>query len=601
MSCNCGIGSWPIGRREPGLRRGAFVIALLGAAWLVFPGISFAGTNVVISAGVPSPDGNGVLSAFNAPSINGSGQLAFVSQLTGTAGGTADNQALYRLDTAGLTHIAREGQVINSRSVTLLFSPYLDSSGTVCGVPALGSPATFTHFFSTGGPLSLMYTPGQSSPTGNNTLLGVTTATVNDAGVGAYVAAYSGGNPELGIYERAINGGITTRLLRGSAAPRGGTITGIASRLTMNESAQVANILSIDGTTTKSIARIDGTTVHELSRTGDLALDGITSIGTISSTSSFTTDPIPIINDAGQVAFPAQYTQPASRLGVFLADDSGVRLIAPGNLPEGNTTTMNVVGLSAAGKVAFTTEFFGGSDPSSGIYVADTSSRSLIALEDTPTPVPGKYFRTFFSSLTTLNSAGQLAFVAELSDTVNGPAAGKGLFFYDAATGLRQIARTGDSLSGSTISDIFFNGTVLNSISVQSPDTSLSGLNSAGKVAFSFTLANSQGGIGVWSAASIPGDYNGDSLVDFQDYTTWRGAFGSSQTAADGDESGTIDAADYIVWRKAVSHAGAGAAGNSVAGSFAAIPEPMGSGLIVLGVLAGAVLPFRSCWEAPRS
>lgn len=591
MSCSCGFGDRPVGLRARTLGGRAAVIAVVGAACLAMSAaLAFGGTNVVISTGAPSPDGNGVLSAVGAPSINSAGQLAFVSQLTGTVGGTADNQALYLFDSDGLTHIARKGQVINGRSITLLFSPYLDASGTVGGVPALGSPATFTHFFSHGGPLSLMYTPGQSSPSGNNTLLGVTTAAINDAGVGAYVAAYSGSNPELGIYERAANGAITTRLLRGSAAPRGGSITGVASRLTLNESGQVANVLSIDGTT-----------VHELARTGDLALDGITTIGTISSTSSFTTDAIPIINDVGQVAFPAQYTQPASRLGVFLADDSGVRLVAPGNLPEGNTTTMNVVGLSAAGKVAFTTEFFGGTDPSSGIYLADASSRSLIALEDSPTPVPGKYFRTFFSSLTALNGAGQLAFIAELSDTVNGPAAGKGLFFYDSATGLQQIARTGDSLSGSTISDIFFNGTVLNAISVQSPDTSLSGLSSAGKVAFSFALANSQGGIGVWSAASIPGDYNGDSLVDAQDYTTWRGAFGTSQATADGDHSGTVDAADYIVWRKAMSHAGSGAALHSITERFAIVPEPMGSGLTVVSIVAPVCLRLRRDSPAPRS
>jgi hypothetical protein len=566
----------PFSLRSTGTRRCVFAkLLLLNAFWLLqSTPTAIGGTSVVVSTGAASPDGNGLLSTFNAPSINSAGQIAFVSQLTGTGGGTADNQALFRLDTGGITHIARKGQVINSRSVTLLFSPYLDSSGVVCGVPALGSPATFTHFFSTGGPLSLMYTPGTSSPTGNNTLIGVTTATVNDAGVGAYVAAYSGGNPELGIYERAVNGVITTRLLRGSAAPRGGSITGIASRLTMNESAQVANVLSIDGTATKSVARIDGTTVHELARTGDLALDGISTIGSPSSTSSFTTEPIPIINDAGQVAFPAPYTQPASRLGVFLADDTGVRLVAPGNLPEGNTTTMNVVGLSAAGKVAFTTEFFGGSDPISGIYLADASSRSLIALEDTATPVPGKYFRTFFSTATTLNSAGQLAFLAELSDTVNGPAAGRGLFFYDPTTGLQQIARTGDTLAGSSITNIYFNGTVLNSISVQSPDTSLSGLNSAGKVAFGFDLANSQSGVAVWSATNIPGDYNGDTIVDAQDYNVWRSAYGTNQVGADGNKNGAVDTGDYVIWRKALAQAAARAESHLSGNLSEAVPEP---------------------------
>jgi hypothetical protein len=486
--------------------------------------------------------------------------------------------------------------------VVLFFSPYIDSAGVVCDVPALGSPSTFTHFFSTGGPLTFMYAPGQSSPSGNNTLVGVTSGAVNDAGNSAYIAAYSGANPEVGLYSRTAGGAVNTLVIRNSVAPRGGTFSSIGTRLSLNETGQVAGLFSLSGTTsTKSIVRVDGSGVHELVRRSDLINDGITTIGDISTSSSFVSDPIPLINDAGQIAFPAQYTQPSiSRFGVFLTDDTGTRLIAPGNLPQGNMATTNVIGISAAGRVAFTTEFFGGSDPLSGIYLADTSGQTVIALEDTATPVPGKYFRTFFSTQTTLNSAGQLAFVAELSDTANGPAAGKGLFFYDPMTGLQQIARTGDSLLGSTISDIFFNGTVLNAISVQSPDTSLSGLNSAGKVAFSFTLANSQGGIGVWSAASIPGDYNGDSIVDAQDYTTWRSAFGTNQAAADGDQSGTVDAGDYIMWRKAMSQVGTGSAANALSGPLATVPEPAALMVIVVGLFATACSLGRSRSPALR-
>ena len=562
-------------------------LVLVISVWAVsFEAMSFAATDIVISTGVASPDGNGVLSIFNAPSINSAGQLAFVSYLTGTSGGTADDQALYRLDTGSLAHIARKGQIINSRSVTLFFSPYLDSAGTICDVPALGFPATFTHVFSSGGPLTLMYAPGSSSPTGNNTLLGVTSAAVNDAGGSAYLAAYTGTNVEVGLYSRASNGSVNTLVLRNSNAPRGGTISGLGARLTLNETGQVAGLFSLSGTTsTKSIVRVDGTGVHELVRRSDVLSDGVTTIGDISTSSSFVQDPIPIINDAGQVAFPAQYTQPVvARFGVFVASDSGTQLVAPGNLPQGNMNNINVVGLSAAGRVAFTTDFVGGSDPISGVYLADTSGPTLIALEDTATPVPGKFFRTFYSTATTLNSAGQLAFVAELSDTANGPAAGRGLFFYDPTTGLQQIARTGDILGGGIISDIYFNGTTVNAISVQSPDTSLSGLNSAGKVAFAYSLTNSQSGIAVWSPTNIPGDYNGDTVVDSQDYTAWRAAYGTSQAAADGNQNGSVDAADYVIWRRALNAAGAGAGGNLASGIHPAVPEPAALLSIVIGL-----------------
>jgi hypothetical protein len=87
-----------------------------------------------------------------------------------------------------------------------------------------------------------------------------------------------------------------------------------------------------------------------------------------------------------------------------------------------------------------------------------------------------------------------------------------------------------------------------------------------------------------WWAAAInpvfpPGDFNGDQVVDAQDYNVWRGGFGTSVapgTGADGSGNGVIDAADYVVWRK-----------NLIAGSgtgLVAVPEPsaLASSLVML-------------------
>ena len=571
--------------------RGSGTVAKALLCVLVFAQLtssSFGATNVVLVSGAASPDGNGTISAFSAPALNSSGQLAFVGQLSGTTGGSADDHALFELNSGTLIHIARKGQMINGRSVVLFFAPYIDASGTVCDVPALGSPSTFTNFFSTGGPLTLMYTPGSSSPSGNNTLLGVTSAAVNDAGNGAYLAAYSGANPEVGLYSRSAGGAVNTLVTRNSAAPRGGTFSSLGTRLSLNESGSIAGLFSLSGTTsTKTIVRSGASGTTELVRRGDLLGDGITTVGDFSTVSYAALDPIPLIDDSGQVAFSAQYTQSgAPRFGVFVADDAGARLVAPWALPQGNMDTINVVGISSAGTVAFNTEFTGGADPSSAIYLAGPSGQTLVALEDTATPVAGRFFRSFFSTQTSLNSAGQLAFEAELSDTANGAADGKGVFFYDTTGGLKQIARVGDSFAGSTISDLSFSGTVLNSISVQSPDTSLSGLNGAGKVAFSFTLANGQSGIAIWSAGNIPGDYNGDSIVDGQDYNTWCAAYGTNSVAADGNGNGVVDAADYVVWRAALGHGAAAAMKLDVR----PVPEPA---VISLLLSVGAAFAYR--------
>lgn len=51
---------------------------------------------------------------------------------------------------------------------------------------------------------------------------------------------------------------------------------------------------------------------------------------------------------------------------------------------------------------------------------------------------------------------------------------------------------------------------------------------------------------------SLPGDYNGDGVVNQPDFGVWSAAFGAAVTpgtGADGNGDGVVDAADYTVWR----------------------------------------------------
>jgi hypothetical protein len=51
---------------------------------------------------------------------------------------------------------------------------------------------------------------------------------------------------------------------------------------------------------------------------------------------------------------------------------------------------------------------------------------------------------------------------------------------------------------------------------------------------------------------SIPGDYDGNGLVEDADAATWRASYGMTVdpgTGADGNRNGVVDAADFIVWR----------------------------------------------------
>lgn len=75
------------------------------------------------------------------------------------------------------------------------------------------------------------------------------------------------------------------------------------------------------------------------------------------------------------------------------------------------------------------------------------------------------------------------------------------------------------------------------------------------------------------------GDYNGDMVVDANDYLEWKAAFGDlvlPGTGADGNGDGIVDAADYTIWRNNLCTAGA---------LVTPVPEPAWG--LVVGLVAG--------------
>ena len=76
-------------------------------------------------------------------------------------------------------------------------------------------------------------------------------------------------------------------------------------------------------------------------------------------------------------------------------------------------------------------------------------------------------------------------------------------------------------------------------------------------------------GLGIITVASlgVPGDYNGNGVVDGADYVVWRNG-GPLQNEV--DNPGTVNQADYTAWRARFGNSGAG----SGLGDSAAVPEP---------------------------
>ena len=89
---------------------------------------------------------------------------------------------------------------------------------------------------------------------------------------------------------------------------------------------------------------------------------------------------------------------------------------------------------------------------------------------------------------------------------------------------------------------------------------------------------------------SLPGDYDGNGIVNADDYSKWKTSFGTSVAAgsgADGNGNGIVDAADYTIWRDHCTPL--------VGSSATAVPEPAAWNLFALGgvTLGGWMLRNR--------
>jgi len=82
------------------------------------------------------------------------------------------------------------------------------------------------------------------------------------------------------------------------------------------------------------------------------------------------------------------------------------------------------------------------------------------------------------------------------------------------------------------------------------------------------------------AAVDLPGDYNGDQLVDGLDFDRWAQQYGNAPPAApnaDGNDNGRVEGLDLLIWQQAF--------GQSAPVAATAVPEPSG-GLLLAGCAA---------------
>ncbi|WP_425395367.1 LamG domain-containing protein [Aeoliella sp.] len=159
--------------------------------------------------------------------------------------------------------------------------------------------------------------------------------------------------------------------------------------------------------------------------------------------------------------------------------------------------------------------------------------------------------------------------------------------------GANAWAELGDS--SSELSEANFEGSVIPvGVPIQLGNAYNTSLD-ARDLAFEFHLFGTEaaftgGGITYVDDAGLPGDFNGDSVVNLADYTVWRNNLGGSESALNdnGSGNGTVGAEDYTLWKQNF-----GSSGAVSAVATATVPEPRGA--LLLGLLmAGAAVVLRN-------
>ena len=479
-------------------------------------------TRVVALAGESSPDGNGVFGrlfsqALGRPVINASGQVAFLASLTNTMSGS-DQTGVYLFDGAVLTTLVRGGEPAPPTEGNFSgFAMHSTSSGPFLTLNDAGAVGVFA---------SVSGDPNYSSVCGAGIYRlghGVRTALATcgaedprslgiyddfgEHGLNAHGRVAFQARVELDLFTNPVGvfwgdeNEISTVLMWGDQVP-GGDETFTASLLRGFNNADHALIFADDTGDAGGLANESIYLGHDTR----LALIALNGQSPPEGNGVFRDFGLGALNNSNLVAFTARLQETSGGTsddaGLYLADTNAIYLVGrEGTLSPRNATwgVFRQPALNDLGQMAILVT---GNTLQSGVFVATTNSVSVRVPHGAPPPdgqgalnlTQGSYPNV------AINNRGQVLFQATIS---GGPTTARmGVFLAEPDGTLRQVARRGQELLGSTIQQIEMTSA---GNAVDAGGADLGGqrpLNDAGQVTFWAELADGRDGIFLWSPPS---------------------------------------------------------------------------------------------------
>lgn len=495
---------------------------------------------------------------FRGPVINDAGQAAFRADVVGPGVDSTNDQGIWSEGSGNLSLVARTGSAAHgvpagvnfSRNPALeLFEPVLNNAGQTAFFGGL-TDGTVGMWSEGSGSLALVArdgTPAPGTPAGVSFSFGGLRGfypdlpKLNDAGQIGFWANVTGPGihnmNDWGVWSDA-SGSLSLVARSGSPAPgtsAGVNFDGLIFQSGFNAAGQSAFSAFVTG------PGVDPSNDFGIwsEGSGSLALvarNGSPAPG-VPSGVTFRDFVYPVaFNDAGKTAFVGFVTgtgvDQSNELGIWSEGSGSLELVArQGSAAPGTPSGVNFGGFDAwtvlndQGQMAFWATLAGSSITATnyqGIWVEESGSLELVARMGSP--AAGTPAGVNFSDLQrpTLNTAGQVAFIANLAGGGVGTSNNLGIWATDQTGMLQLIARTGGQLEVApgvfrTISDLGMASDSGNS------DGRASAFNNLGELVFWARFTNGSQGVFVSNAvAHLPGDFNNDGTVDTADYLVWR-------------------------------------------------------------------------------